>query len=205
MYCGAGTYGKGCPYSPHKTHVHVDDPKRCIYCGATNFGIGCIYNPTGKVHVHGVEFNLLIKECTERGFSFALFLTRLNTPITELPAYKIGLIDESGARIRIPETDEERLVLQPVDVYILKLRRLIGEDRINLLNANVVIEITAQMPKIDIEFIKEHFEQEAQLQDKIQHLVCQYKSIVLEGLQGGFGLADIEKMFINQIVDESHT
>ena len=66
MYCGTTGYGKGCPFAPHKTHIHPNDSKKCIYCGSTGIGTGCPFNPTGKVHVHGVDFNSMIKDSIEQ-------------------------------------------------------------------------------------------------------------------------------------------
>jgi len=201
MYCGSGTYGKGCPYSPHRVHVHVDDPKRCIYCGIAAYGQGCPYNPFGKNHVHGVEFNMLTKENIHRNFSAALFISRLNEPITETPAFKLGLIDEEGKRTRIPETIEEKAALTPLDVYVFKLRRFLSEGRLQMLNASVVMEMMANLSN-EKEFVSERYEYEVMIKSKIANLVNDYKYIVSEAIGSGLNIMDVERMFAECLINE---
>lgn len=61
-YCGSKNYGRGCRYAPKLTHVHLGDNTKCIYCGSKNYGKGCRWNPFGKEHVHGVNFNSMLRE-----------------------------------------------------------------------------------------------------------------------------------------------
>ncbi len=201
MYCNTGTYGKGCPYSPHRVHVHVDDPKRCIYCGISTFGPGCLYNPFGKTHVHGVEFNMLTKENIHRNFSTALFITRLNEPIIETPAFKLGLVDETGRRVKIPETLDEKTALTPLDVYVFKLRRFLSEGKLEMLNASIVVEMMANL-SYDKEFVSEEYEKEVMIKSKIANLVNDYKYIMSEAISLGFNVIDVEQMFTECIINE---
>ena len=62
MFCDSTLYGTGCMYSPHKKHVHLDQPRKCIYCGSSLLGPGCQYNPFSKIHVRGIEYNTIVKE-----------------------------------------------------------------------------------------------------------------------------------------------
>ena len=67
IYCSQINYGIGCIFSPVKVHVHAGDTTRCIYCGSRSIGIGCPYNPMKrKIHVHGLEFNTMLNESTEK-------------------------------------------------------------------------------------------------------------------------------------------
>lgn len=56
IYCGSGSYGRPCLFSPSNTHVHMDEPGKCIYCGSPGLGGGCGWNPYGDMHVRGPEF-----------------------------------------------------------------------------------------------------------------------------------------------------
>lgn len=198
MYCGQQSYGIGCPYAPSRVHVHVDDPKRCIYCGHTGYGIGCPYNPTSRTHIHGVEFNNAMKESTDRIFTAQFLITRLTQPIIESPAYKIGLIDESGKRVRLPETDEEKAAFTPIDAYCFRLRRMIGEDRLALLDSTVLLELLSMEHK---PFQQQLHESEITLRERIAQLVHEYKSVVNDGSQMGFSMNDIERMFLETVSD----
>ena len=66
MYCNAQAYGPGCPFSSHGKHVHPSDPKKCIYCGSVAVGPGCPFNPFSRNHVHGVEFNSMLRDSVEK-------------------------------------------------------------------------------------------------------------------------------------------
>jgi hypothetical protein len=200
IYCGSTTYGVGCAYSPHKKHVHADDPKRCIYCGSTSFGVGCPYNPFSKKHIHGVEFNQMMKESVHSSFSIATLISRLNEPIIEMSAYKMGLIDESGNRLRVATTEEELKAFTPVDAYVLKIRRMLGESSVKFLNTSVIIEILSQASKE--KFNQAVYEKEMKLKPRIAFLAEEYKNIIAEATQQGISRSDIENMFIETFLEK---
>jgi predicted nucleic-acid-binding Zn-ribbon protein len=62
VFCGSTSYGRGCRYGPKGHHFHPDDSSRCSWCGSTSYGLGCRLNPNGKEHVHGIQYNAMIKE-----------------------------------------------------------------------------------------------------------------------------------------------
>ncbi|MBP5544033.1 MAG: hypothetical protein ILM98_08155 [Kiritimatiellae bacterium] len=51
-FCGSGSYGSGCPYSPYGKHQHRGVGAMCEFCGSSSYGSGCPYSPYGK-HKHG--------------------------------------------------------------------------------------------------------------------------------------------------------
>ena len=199
MYCGSAGYGKGCPYSPHHTHIHVDDSKRCIYCGSTSFGVGCPYNPFSRIHVHGMEYNQMIKESIHKSFSAGIFLSRLLQPIIETYAYKLGIIDKQGRKIRELQTEEDKNAFTPLDAYIFKLRRLVSEETFSLLNPCVIIELlsTNKQEKFDSKL----YEQEIKLKNKVENLVKDYKNIIQEGVQVGITVSTIENLLIQSFLE----
>jgi len=54
------------------------------------------------------------------------FLRRLVVPFTDLDAYKFGLIDKDGKRLRKPQTKEERDSDRPFDRLVLNLKRIMA-------------------------------------------------------------------------------
>jgi len=197
MYCGAESYGIGCPYSPHHKHVHVDDPKRCIYCGSTSYGIGCPYNPFGKIHIHGIEFNQMMRESVFTSFVAGLLISRLTQPINETEAYKKGLVNEQGMKLKIP-TEEEKNLLTPIDYYIFKLKRILGEEKVQLLNSSTIIEILSENKEQP--FNHENYEKEIKIKSRIENLVEEAKNIISAGCQEGISRTNIENMFIEQFL-----
>ena len=197
MFCGAHVYGGGCPYSPHRKHVHTDEPTKCIYCGMSSFGIGCPYNPFSRAHVHGSEYNSMIKENAYETFVSSLFLHRLSQPITETAAYQKGLVDKNGCKIRDPETLEEKAALTPLDQYIFKVRRFIGPDKIELLNSSVVLEKMSHESKA---FNSSDYEQECKIRNRIHHLMEELLKTIAEGNESGITRSGLDGMVIEALL-----
>ena len=140
LYCGSKSFGKSCPYSPHKMHVHVDlGGKACIWCGSKAIGASCPYNPFGKVHQRGIDYNPIMVEALENGIIQGIIMKKLSQPINETLAFKLGLIDKYGNMIRDPETLEERKALTGVDKYLIKVKNILGE-KIDILNLALYYE-----------------------------------------------------------------
>lgn len=201
IYCGSTAYGVGCPYSPHRRHVHADDPKRCIYCGSTSFGVGCPYNPFGKKHIHGVEFNQMMKESVLNSFPIAALIFRLSEPITEMAAYKFGLIDENGRKLKVPVTEEEKNSFTLLDSFVIKIRRILGEEKIPLLNMVVMLEMTKSQNTGE-KFDQQLYEKELKLKHRVAILVEEYKNIIAEGTQQGISRSSVENMFLESFLKE---
>lgn len=201
IYCNQSTYGKGCPYSPHRVHVHLSDPQKCIYCGSTTIGSGCPYNPYGKNHIRGIEFNLMMKESLHKSITAGIFLTRLTEPIKESKAYLFGLIDESGKRLKLPETLEEKQAFTPLDAYILRLRRIIGESKFDLLNSSTIISLLSK--PLEENFDSKKYETEVKLQNRVKNLIKEYKEIIFESSQNNIPLERIENTFIEEIISSN--
>ena len=83
IYCGSGTYGRPCIFSPTNTHVHMDEMGKCIYCGSSYQGSGCMFNPYGKNHVRGPEYlnRAIVK--TEKAVVLNYVLNKMNVTTVE--------------------------------------------------------------------------------------------------------------------------
>lgn len=200
IYCNQTTYGPGCPFSPSKIHIHADDPKRCIYCGQKTHGPGCPFNPTGKVHVFGIDFNNAVRENIQKTLTTQLFLTRLTQPIIETPAYKLGLIDESGRRIKLPNTEEEKQAYTPLDSLIFRLRRTVSESQLKLLNSSLVLETLNRNPPV--KYNLEIHEKEKILRGRIESLILEYQEVISDAAKDGFTLDQVENLFVESIFSD---
>lgn len=193
MYCNLEAYGPGCIYSPHKKHVHVDDPKRCVYCGSVNYGPGCVYNPFSKVHIHGVEYNQMLKDSTLNGVTTAYLIKKLSQSPKESLAYKLGLINEDGHMIRKPETQIEKNALSPIDVYVYKLRRFLG-SKLDVLHAEVTLEAVNE--KCAHQDTVEIYQKELALKHSLSHLSKQMFSLISTARESGLPLNVIEHCIV---------
>lgn len=198
MYCDSGSYGKSCPYGPHKLHVHVDDGKRCVWCGSTSTGASCPFNPFGKAHQRGITYNPVMIEGVENGIIQGIVMKKLAQPIKESLAFKHGLIDEHGNTIREPETIEERRALTGVDKYLIKVKNLL-EKKLDILNISLYYE----NKEIDtIEDIEKLYPIELQCKDEIQECVSKLTSIANEYSAKGISISKFEQMIIESLLND---
>ena len=133
MYCGSTSYGSGCIFSSHKTHIHVDDPTKCIYCGMMAYGSGCIYNPYNKTHVHGMDIGQTIKEQLNKTVELCYITERLFEDVTESEAYKLNLVDKNFNLRRTPNTPYEYNLVSPLSKLINRIKKFLP-------NSNIVVE-----------------------------------------------------------------
>ena len=200
MFCNSSSYGMGCPYSPHKKHVHVDNPRKCIYCGSSGLGTGCPYNPFGKIHVRGVEYNTMTKESLHKSLSAGIVLSRMTQPITEMAAFKLGLINEDGQKIKECVTDEEKASLTTLDMYFLKLRRLVGEDVVSLFKSNVLLEMTVEANEAS--FNAEQFTKEIKIIAEVEAIVENLRDVFAQAKQIGIPNSFVENTIIECMIKD---
>jgi hypothetical protein len=139
MYCGSTNRGKGCRYGPHETHFHPDDPTKCAYCGSPNYGRGCRVNPIGDIHVHGVNYNSMFREQIQSFLDFSVLIHELKKEFTDFEAYKLGVIDKNGNKIKQPETIEEHASYSPMLKNVFRLKRFLGA-KVDLLETHSLLE-----------------------------------------------------------------
>lgn len=200
MYCGSTAYGKGCIYSPHKTHMHTDDHLKCIYCGSTTLGLGCLYNPFGRQHIRGSDYNNMMRESVHKSFTLGLLISRLQEEIQSTEAYKLGIIDENMNIKRPLMTEEDRSAYTAADHYIYKLRKFIGESKLQMLNTSLIIE-KSLTPKTE-KFNPAHYEREQAFKHRIHSLVESFHDILKEAQAKDVPFADIEKHFIDAVIQK---
>jgi len=188
IYCGSTSYGKGCRYGPGGVHFHPDDPKKCSYCGSPNYGRGCRLNPHSDIHLHGINFNSMIKENLDTYVKSGFIGYLLNKKITEFKAYKLGLIDQNGNKIKEPKTVLEQAALTPEIKTILKVKRFLG-SKIDLLNYSALLEGTNKA--LDG---SKNYQQVLIFEEKIKDLYEQLYKTIDEGLEEGLTAEQIEAM-----------
>jgi len=141
FYCGSQSYGKGCRYGPGGVHVHLEDTKKCCYCGSPNYGRGCKMNPHSDLHIHGLEFNTMLKEGLGTTVMNVVLLKEMSRSFTDTLAFELKLIDESGNIVREPVTEQEKAALSPAMRTIFRIKRFLGA-KVDLLNLSRLTENT---------------------------------------------------------------
>lgn len=63
-----------------------------------------------------------------------ILIKKIVQPIVRTPAYKLGLVNQSGKVLHEPNNDTERNALTVLDRLVFKLKRLLGSRIMNLNN-----------------------------------------------------------------------
>jgi hypothetical protein len=187
FYCNSLSRGKGCRYGPHGVHVHLNDTKKCCYCGSTSYGNGCQINPFSKLHIHGLEFNTMLKEGLNCTVYNTVLLRELQRPITDFQCFKIGLVDHEGNVIRQPITEEERSALSPSIRTVLRIRRFLG-PKVDLLNVQQPLE------ENELVFDAERFQKKCLYEAKFQQTLNDMHEIVDAAYNDGLTFEEISNI-----------
>jgi len=198
IYCNAESYGPGCPYSPHGKHVHQGDPKKCIYCGSASMGPGCPYNPFNSNHVHGVEYNTMIRDSVEKTITAGYLINKISEDVEETNAYKLGIVNKDGIKIKKPETLEEKASYTTLDAYVFNLKHAAG-SQIELLNGAIYLE---KQDEVAMEDYAQLYEKELQAKKHIKRLVKEFKQTVDQSYQKGLSTTTIEKIILETFLEE---
>lgn len=184
MYCQSPNYGKGCCYAPNGVHFHPEDPKLCSYCGSPNYGRGCSINPFSKDHIHGIMYNNMFKESLATSF----FVNELFKPITEFKAYKLGIIDESGNRVKEPVTEEEKAAYTPVVRTLLKVKRYLG-SKLDLITQSTILE-----KENSLNYNREQHKVLLEFSNKYEDIFSELHKVTDSAIRAGLSLEQIESL-----------
>jgi hypothetical protein len=189
LYCNSTSYGKGCKYAPKGVHFHPDDPKKCSYCGSPSFGRGCQLNPESNIHLHGINYNSMFNETLESALHNQFLLKELNKSFTDFEAYKLGVIDENGNRIKVPVTEQEISSYSPAVKTILKIKKYLG-TKLDLINQTAILENSNKL-----NYNKDNHVKVLQYEEKINDIFSQLHEVTSKALADGLTLEQVEQMF----------
>jgi len=189
MYCGSTSFGKGCRYAPHEVHFHPNDSLKCAYCNSTNYGKGCKLNPTSDLHVHGVSFNNMFRESVQSFLDNNIFLNEIKKDFKQFQAFKLGIIDEQGNKLKAPVSEQEQLAYTPFVRTIIKLKRYLGA-KADLLEASSMLEYNS----IPIDESVEKYNKILEYRDKVNDIVSELYKTLDMAQQDGLLLEDIKRL-----------
>lgn len=148
VYCGSTNRGKGCRYGPHGVHFHPDDSTKCAYCGSSNYGRGCKTNPVNDLHIHGINYNVMFRESVQNFLNNSTLMEELSLPFNKFRAYKLGIINENGDKVKSPTTIEEKQCFGPFVKTIIKLKKFLG-PKIDLMRTSENFNESLNIAKFD--------------------------------------------------------
>ena len=188
MYCGSTDFGRGCRYGPHGVHLHSDAPGKCVYCNSPNFGKGCKVNPTSDLHIHGINYNSMIRDSVQSFLDNEILLKELRRNFTEFECFKQGIIDEEGNKIKTPVTEDQKASFSPLIKTIIRLKKYIG-PKVELLEIKNLSENQVEFKQNLVEY-----EKLLTYRDRIDDLVNELYQVMDEAQQNGLKIEDIKKL-----------
>lgn len=184
MYCGSPSYGKGCRYAPNGVHFHPNDAKKCAYCGSPNYGKGCKLNPNSEIHMHGINYNSMLNETLKNKF----LLNNLNKNYKDFEAYKLGIINSNGDKIKEPVTEQEQLAYSAETKTILKVKKYLG-SKLDLINQTSILESAS-----NLNYNKENHKKLLEYEQKINDAVSDVFKITEEALRDGLSIEQVQAL-----------
>ena len=185
MYCNSTSYGKGCRYAPQGVHFHPSDNKKCSYCGSLSFGKGCKLNPFDDLHLHGINYNSMFKESLKNNF----IIEQLNKNYKDYEAYKLGIIDENGNKIKEPITEAEKSSYTQSTKTFLKIKKYLG-GKWDLIQGTLALENLSEN-----NYSKETHQKFLQHETQIQNLLTQLHELTNKALSDGLSIEQVESFF----------
>jgi len=184
LYCNATSYGKGCRFAPNGVHFHPSDPKKCSYCGSTSYGKGCRLNPFSDIHLHGIDYNKMFNESFKNKF----LTQQLNKNFTDFEAYKLGIINEVGNKIKEPITEQEKAAYSSETKTILKIKKYLG-SKLDLINQTAILENASKS-----EYNKDTHKMFLEYEQKINNIFAQLHETTDNALKDGLTLEQVQAL-----------
>ena len=184
MYCNATSFGKGCKYGPKGVHFHPDDAKKCSYCGSTSYGRGCRLNPFSDLHLHGIDYNKMFNESLNNKF----LLNVLNKNFKDFEAYKLGIINQNGDKIKEPITEQEKLAYSPETKTILKIKKYLG-SKLDLINQTAILESASKL-----NYNKDNHKTLLHYEQKINNIIADLHETTENALRDGLSVEQVQAL-----------
>lgn len=184
MYCNSTSYGRGCKYAPKGIHFHPENPKKCSYCGSTSYGRGCRLNPFGDIHLHGIDYNKMFNESLNNRF----LLRELNKDYKEFVAYKLGIINANGDKIKEPVTEQEQHAYSPETKTVLKIKKYLG-PKLDLINQTAILESASKL-----NYNKDNHKKVLEYELKINDILAELHKATDNALKEGLSLEQVQAL-----------
>jgi hypothetical protein len=165
-------------------HFHPQDPKKCSYCGSTSYGKGCKLNPFSDIHLHGIDYNKMFNESMKNKF----LLSTLNKNYKEFEAYKLGIINSNGDKIKEPVTEQEQAAYSPETKTILKVKKYLG-SKLDLINQTAILESASKL-----NYNKENHKTVLRYEEKINNIIAELYETAEEALKEGLSIEQVQAL-----------
>ena len=130
----------------------------------------------------------MFKESLQSFLDNEIFLNEIKKDYKQLLVYKLGIIDESGNKIRNPISEAEQAAYSPMIKTIIRLKKYLG-SKADLLDANSLLE-KRTFDADDIEKYKKIVE----YKDRVESVINELYEIFDTAAQDGLSFEDIKTL-----------
>ena len=141
-------------------------------------------NPFSDIHLHGIDYNKMFNESFKNKF----LLSILNKEYREFEAYKLGIINENGDKIKEPVTEQEMLAYSPETKTILKVKKYLG-SKLELINQTALLEGTNKL-----NYNRENHKILLQFEEKFNNIFAQLHEATEQALKEGLSIEQVHKL-----------
>jgi hypothetical protein len=130
----------------------------------------------------------MFKETLQKSMHKHFLLNELNKKIENFVAYKLGIIDNNGNKIKEPITEEEKAAYSPVTKTILKIKKYLG-PKLDLINQTALLESSNKL-----NYNKDNHKQILMYEEKINDIFKLLHEVTDNALRDGLTLEQIETL-----------
>jgi hypothetical protein len=130
----------------------------------------------------------MLKERMEEVLTNKLLLTELKKPFTEFDAYRLGLINENGNKLKEPITEEENMAMSPANRTLFQIKRFLG-SKIELIENMEILENQKLL-----NFSVEKYEKILEYETKINKIFEDFHSLIHEAEQDNISFEILEAL-----------
>lgn len=141
-------------------------------------------NPFSDIHLHGIDYNKMFNESFKNRF----MLRELNKKFTDFEAYKLGIINENGDRIKEPITEQEKAAYSPETKTILKIKKYLG-SKLDLINQTAILENASKL-----DYNKENHIKVLEYEEKFNELFAQLHETTDNAIKDGLTLEQVQAL-----------
>jgi hypothetical protein len=115
-------------------------------------------------------------------------LRKLNKNYKEFEAYKLGIINNNGDKIKEPITEQEKAAYSPETKTILKLKKYLG-SKLDLINQTAILESACKL-----NYNKENHVKVLEFEQKINTIIAELHKTTDEALKNGLSLEQVQAL-----------
>jgi hypothetical protein len=139
----------------------------------------------------------MVSETIDKGITLGYLMSMLSESIVDMEAYKLGIIDEDGKRIKAPTTSKEFAAYGPLEEYIIGIKQTLGNN-LDLLHGAMSVNLES---KVSLEEYSRICESTLNLKEEFSSIGKEFNRIVTSAYESGLSRASIEKLIVDSILE----